>query len=175
MPARTFALALAAAFVMALPAAAQVHRWVDAQGRVHYGDRPLGETGTTLRIRAESATAPVGVPGASAATNARAASPAARTAPATSTTPAPKPSTVDRLIAQQRTAGTAAPPTPQSPGMAQLIAECKANRGVDCETPQGMRRMQQENTAPTREEQARIAGLRARKAACAGARHALGC
>ncbi|MCW5635927.1 MAG: DUF4124 domain-containing protein, partial [Rubrivivax sp.] len=51
-------IALAAAF--ALPAAAQqrVHRWVDEAGRVHYGDRPLATSGTTMRIRAESATAP---------------------------------------------------------------------------------------------------------------------
>jgi len=59
--------------------------------------------------------------------------------------------------------------------MAQLIAECRANLGVDCETAQGMRRMQQENSAPTREEQARIAGLRACKAACARTPQSLGC
>lgn len=55
---------------IAMPAAAQqVHRWVDAQGQVHYGDRPLGAEVTRLRIRAESATAPSGdVPVAAATT-----------------------------------------------------------------------------------------------------------
>jgi len=34
------------------PAAAQVSKWVDAQGRVHYGDRPPASTGTrTLPLR----------------------------------------------------------------------------------------------------------------------------
>jgi hypothetical protein len=178
MTARTIALTLATAAAAALaalapPAAAQVHRWVDAQGRVHYGDRPLGESGTTLRIRPEAATPPAA--GSAGAGAAQRPAPPPRAAPLGAPAPAPKPATVDRLITQQRAAGPAAPPTARSPGMAQLIAECKANRGVDCETPQGMRRMQQENTPPTSEEQARIAGLRARKAACAGVRHALGC
>jgi glutaredoxin len=34
------ALLLACLLVLAPPAAAQVTKWVDAQGRVHYGDRP---------------------------------------------------------------------------------------------------------------------------------------
>lgn len=63
-----------------LPAAAQVHRWVDEQGRVHYGDRPLGATGTTLRIRAEAATAP----GGSSRAVAAAAAPVATVRPASS-------------------------------------------------------------------------------------------
>lgn len=165
--------------LLALPAVAQVHRWVDEQGRVHYGDRPLGAQGTTLRIRAESATAPTD----RAATPARA--PVAGTgAPAGGAQGSMKPasaarpsSTVDRMITQQRLAAapTAGAPTAQTPGMAALIAQCKANRGVDCDTPQGMRNLQRENTPITREEQARIAGLRARRATCARVPGSQGC
>ncbi|MBL8287559.1 MAG: hypothetical protein JNL85_06235, partial [Rubrivivax sp.] len=49
------------------------------------------------------------------------------------------------------------------------------NRGVDCDTPQGVRNLQRENTPITPEEQARIGGLRARRATCARAPAALGC
>lgn len=152
---------------LALPAMAQVHRWVDEQGRVHYGDRPLGATGTTLRIRAESATAPQAAP---------AATPRATVAPLGAKPPAGSPATsdIDRELAHRRAAPPGAPAA-QSPGMAALVAQCKANRGVDCDTPQGMRTLQRENTPPTREEQARIAGLRARRANCARAPGALGC
>ncbi|MBL8345248.1 MAG: DUF4124 domain-containing protein [Rubrivivax sp.] len=173
----TARLALCAALVAAaaLPAAAQVHRWVDEQGRVHYGDRPMSASGTTLRIRAESATAPVAVPAVPAATAQRPA-PAPVAAPA-KPTPGSSTSTVDRMLARQRAADAASQtaPTAQTPGMAALIAQCKANRGVDCDTPQGMRNLQRENTPITREEQARIAGLRARRASCSRAQGSLGC
>ena len=173
MPARTAALALVLCSLAAAaaPASAQVvHRWVDERGVVQYGDRPLGTTGTTLRIRAESATAP-----SAAGTSIVQAPRPAKPPPA-----APKTSTIDSAIAAQRTLnarpGTAAAaPNANTPGMAALVAECKAHRGVDCETPQGMRRLQQENTPLSREEQARIAGVRARRAACARTPGTLGC
>jgi hypothetical protein len=165
-------LALCAALVAAaaLPAVAGVHRWVDEQGQVHYGDRPMSASASTLRIRAESATAPATAPAAPAA--------AAAKPPAGSS-----PSTADRTPPRQRPtapAPQAAPaaqttPSAQAPGMASLIAQCKANRGVDCETPQGMRNLQRENTPITREEQSRIAGLRARRASCSRAPGSLGC
>jgi hypothetical protein len=40
-------------------AQAQVHRWVGERGVVQYGDRPPASGATVLRVRAESATAPV--------------------------------------------------------------------------------------------------------------------
>lgn len=35
--------------LIALPASAEVYKWVDDQGRVHYGDQPMDET-STLQI-----------------------------------------------------------------------------------------------------------------------------
>ncbi len=47
---RLAALLLAAC--IALPAAAQVHKWIDDQGRVHYGDRPpAGKDVKTSELR----------------------------------------------------------------------------------------------------------------------------
>lgn len=93
-------LALCAALVAAtvLPAAAGVHRWVDEQGQVHYGDRPMSTTASTLRIRAESATAPGTAPAPAAA----AARPPA----------APPAATVDRTPTRQRSAAAAPQVTP---------------------------------------------------------------
>lgn len=174
------ALCAALAACAALPATAQVHRWVDEQGRVHYGDRPMGGSGTTLRIRAESATAPSAPP--AAAPTGQPSPMSARQAPAPAKpAAATSPPVIDRMLAQQQqqqravSIGPKPAPTAQSPGMAALIAQCKANRGVDCDTPQGMRTLQQENTPITREEQSRIAGLRARRASCARVPGTLGC
>lgn len=167
------ALCAALVAVAALPAAAQVHRWLDEQGRVHYGDRPMSASGTTLRIRAESATAPVAVPAVPAASAQRPAPVAAAAKP----TAGSSTSTVDRMLARQRAADAVSQtaPTAQTPGMAALIAQCQANRGVDCDTPQGMRNLQRENAPITREQQSRIAGLRARRAACSRAPGSPGC
>lgn len=35
-----------AALQVAFPASAEIYKWVDGQGRVHYGDRPEGESST---------------------------------------------------------------------------------------------------------------------------------
>jgi glutaredoxin len=44
--------ALACALLLALPAGAQVAKWVDAEGRVHYGDRPpAGKAVSTAPLR----------------------------------------------------------------------------------------------------------------------------
>ncbi len=37
-------IALAAAMALALSASAQVHKWTDPSGKVHYGDRPPDDT-----------------------------------------------------------------------------------------------------------------------------------
>ncbi|MEW6165684.1 MAG: glutaredoxin family protein [Pseudomonadota bacterium] len=48
---RTICL-LVCALALALPAGAGVTKWIDAQGRVHYGDRPpVGKGGTTAPLR----------------------------------------------------------------------------------------------------------------------------
>jgi hypothetical protein len=166
--------------VAAGPAAAQVHRWVDERGVVQYGDRPPAGGAVTLRLNtAQPSTTPgaAHAPPPATAGATPPASPASRTRPPQPREAAPA-GTIDRLLARQQPAGRAGindVTDPRSPGMQQPVAQCKANRGVDCDTPQGMRRMQQENTPPTREEQARIAGLRARRLACARTPHSLGC
>ena len=37
--------------LLAAPASAQVYKWVDEQGRVHYSDQPQGSEGRTVPIR----------------------------------------------------------------------------------------------------------------------------
>lgn len=54
-------LCLASALVMTLPAQAQVHKWVDANGKVQYSDQaPPGKAGVeTLRVDKRTTPAPV--------------------------------------------------------------------------------------------------------------------
>ena len=162
-------VAFVLAAVIAAPAAAQVHRWVDERGVVQYGDRPPAGGATTLRTPV--APPPPAAPAAPTAVPAKPAGPAKNATSTPRAAPA-KPALTERLLAQQR-ADNAAALSANSPGLQQLIANCKANRGVDCDTPQGMRNLQRENTPITSEEQARIAGMRARRANCP--RGALGC
>lgn len=42
------------------PAHADIYKWVDADGRVHYGDRPDGDAATSVNIRPAPTTPPPG-------------------------------------------------------------------------------------------------------------------
>ena len=57
---KLYSLALAAALCAALPVHAQVHKWVDANGKVQYSDQPpAGQSGVQkLRIEKPVAAAP---------------------------------------------------------------------------------------------------------------------
>ncbi len=169
-------VALVLAALASVSAAAQVHRWVDERGVVQYGDRPPASGATTLRTPAAAPPpAPAFAPNLPvSAAPIKPASPPKEGAAAPARAAPAKPAITERLLAQQRADNVAAL-SAQSPGMHQLIANCKANRGVDCDTPQGMRNLQRESTPITSEEQSRIAGLRARRANCARTPSSLGC
>lgn len=149
---------------------AQVQRWVDEKGVVHYGDRPpaaANPRAVQLHVTPAAPAASVAKP---------AAAPAARTPREGRSDSAPRPAaaapgTIDRMLARNATAGQADHNV--AANRQSLIAQCKANRGVDCDTPQGIRALEQANTPITREEQGRIARMRAHRATCV--RGALGC
>ena len=59
---RTFLPLLLSALALAFPAAAQVYKWTDSQGKVHYGDRPPDDARKQeLRIRVPTYEGPVQV------------------------------------------------------------------------------------------------------------------
>jgi hypothetical protein len=59
MSATTSKLFLTCLILLSFPAAAQVHKWVDDKGRVHYGDQPPnGRTSETLAIPTRGAEFP---------------------------------------------------------------------------------------------------------------------
>lgn len=62
-----FSLALAAALCAALPVHAQVHKWVDANGKVQYSDQPPPGQSGVQKLRIEKSTAPAAVPAATKA------------------------------------------------------------------------------------------------------------
>jgi hypothetical protein len=134
---------------------------------------------STLRVptsprQAIAPSGPLNAPPAQPPVN-RTAQRSAQAAPTAQPGPARTSYVDQQLAAASRPRDAAAPPDPNSPGMKQLIVQCKANRGVDCDTPQGQRNLQRENTPITAQEQARIAGLRAQRASCARAGGGLGC
>lgn len=167
------AAVLAPLLTMATVATAQVHRWVDERGAVQYGDRPPSAGAKSLRVPV----APPPPPTPAAAPSDKSSS--ADKAPPSKTSAPAQSSLIERKLAEQaqhmRTAAAGAAPTVDSPGMRALIEQCKANRGVGCDTPHGMRELQKQNTEITAEQQASNAGLRARRATCARAGGGAGC
>jgi len=65
---KRISLAIGLSLCLALPAMAQMYKWVDANGEVHYSDRPPPSNvkTETLRMPAEAAAAPAAAPAASA-------------------------------------------------------------------------------------------------------------
>ncbi len=116
----------------AAPAPAQINKWVDENGRVHYGDRPpANKPSTTIQIQKSPPTARNEAPNAATG----------------------KPSV------EPPKAGAAGDP-PVDPAKAQeaqkqrerLIVECKNNRGINCDNPEAVKQMQSDDTPQTAEQ-----------------------
>lgn len=60
------ALALGAALMLvSVAAAAEIYRWVDANGKVHYSDRPVANDAQSVEVRVPESAEPGGNPSAS--------------------------------------------------------------------------------------------------------------
>ena len=133
----------------------QVYKWVDENGKVHYGDRPSEQQPTT-RIAAPKASASAGEPAhrrAQADCNSsdcgKAITNQVRTNP---------------LASGQRSRPRATPTTGIASDSAQKAkADCKANRGVDCDNPAVVSQWARQNTPATQQDIDRAVGERNRR------------
>lgn len=147
------------------PVAAQVYKWTDENGKVHYGDKPQGTRPATAIAPPASSPAPAGgtnsleechtitCQGMRAEERKRAAQAEEQKRNAAA------------ARAQSRTA------TPSGPSAAEreraaAVEKCKANRGVDCDNPAAINQWVQQDRPMTAEQRrAAVAARNAREAA----------
>ena len=128
------------------PAAAQVYKWTDENGKVHYGDKPQGAKSATT-IAAPPTPAPsaaasgshddchtITCQGLRADQEKRAAQ------------------SEESKRVQQRSTATGGPSAAERERAA-AVEKCKANRGVDCDKPAAINQWVQQDRPLTREQQ----------------------
>lgn len=126
--------------------AGEIHKWVDKDGVVHYGDAPPPaeqQEATVVDVRVSQPPSKPYLP-APAPTPAAAATPAQPNAAAS---PAKKATSGHTLA--EITKGE----SPEAK-RARLIKECEDSRGVDCSSPQNLARMEKKEKPLTAEERA---------------------
>lgn len=127
--------------------AGEIHKWVDKDGVVHYGDAPPAQDqSAVVDVRVSQPSSKPYLP-APAPTPASAATPAANTAAsdAGQKRAANKPSIAELMKGESPEAKRA-----------RLIKECEESRGVDCKSPQTLERMERKEKPLTSEQRAAL-------------------
>jgi hypothetical protein len=160
MAAKTFLLACAC-FCLSSTAVAQVYKWIDERGVTHYGDTPPAHRSTTQIAVPKEPQVSGRKPATAQARCSSADCPKSDRSNEQSNPPA---------RAEQRIGVTRIdrPTTAQLSPIERAIADCKANRGADCNKPAEIERWVRQSTPLTPEELAaaqREAGARAAAAA----------
>jgi hypothetical protein len=134
----------------------QVYKWVDENGKVHYGDQPSGQQ-PTRKIAVPKASAPAAeAVHRRAQTDCNSSDCGKAIANEVRTNP----------LASGRRSGLprATPTTGVASDSAQKAkADCKANRGVDCDNPAVVSQWARQNTPATQQEIDRAVGERNRR------------
>lgn len=125
--------------------AGEIHKWVDKDGVVHYGDAPPPaeqQESTVVDVRVSQPSSKPYLP-APAPTPAAAATPAQPNAAAS-------PARKGHTLAEITKAKVESPEAKR----ARLIKECEESRGVDCDSAQNLARMEKKEKPLTAEERA---------------------
>jgi Domain of unknown function (DUF4124) len=147
------------------PAVAQVYKWTDENGKVHYGDKPQGAKAATTIAPPASGAQPAGAGGAASLEECHTitcqgmrAEQQKRAAPGAAS---------NRAQAQQRSTASTGPSAAERE-RATAVDKCKSNRGVDCDKPGAINQWVQQDRPMTAEQQR--AAVNARNAREAAAR-----
>ena len=160
-------------------AGAQVQKWVDENGKVHYGDRGPASASTVTPPPAAGGSPAAGAPRNFSECTSRACAAASRGDPTCRTslcreamtipddchtiTCQAKRAEIEKRAAEARTQSTqaerrtmgssTAQQSASDQARAQAQARCKANRGVDCDSSRGLQQWINEDKPMTREQQ----------------------
>jgi hypothetical protein len=161
-------IVLAAAFLLAAasgPVGAQVYKWTDENGKVHYGDKPQGTRPATAIASPARAPAPAG--GASSLEECHTITCQGMRAEERKRAAQAEEQRRNAAAArtQSRTAAQSGPSAAERERAA-AVEKCKANRGVDCDKPAAINQWVQQDRPMTAEQRrAAVAARNAREAA----------
>lgn len=126
--------------------AGEIHKWVDKDGVVHYGDAPPAEDpSTVVDVRVSQPSSKPYVPATAPAPV------SAASQPANATTPD---SAKKQVVANKPTISELMKGESPDAKRARLIKECEESRGVDCKSPQTLARMERREKPLTAEQRA---------------------
>jgi hypothetical protein len=133
------------------PAAAQVYKWTDENGKVHYGDKPQGAKSATA-----IAAPPTAAPGAAVSGSLddchTITCQGLRADQQKRAAQSEESKRAQAARAQQRATATSGPSAAERERAA-AVEKCKANRGVDCDKPAAINQWVQQDRPLTREQQ----------------------
>ena len=146
------------------PAAAQVYKWTDENGKVHYGDKPQGAKAATTIATPATGTQPAGAAAGNLddchtiTCQGMRAEQQKRAAQKEESKRAQTAGTLQRST-------TSNGPSAAERERAAAVEKCKANRGVDCDKPGAINQWVQQDRPMTAEQQrAAVAARNARNA-----------
>lgn len=146
------ATSVCALLAVAGPAAAQVYKWTDESGKVHYGDKPQGAKAATTIAPPATGTQPAGAVSGSLDDCHTITCQGMRAEQQKRAAQKEESKRAQTAGTQQR-ATTSTGPTAAERERAAAIDKCKANRGVDCDKPGAINQWVQQDRPLTREQQ----------------------
>jgi hypothetical protein len=154
-----------ALLALSWPAAAQVYKWTDENGKVHYGDKPQGTKPATTVKGPAAAPQPPDTAGATGLENCHTITCQGMRADQQKRAAQAEEAKRSQAARTQQRAAPAGP-TAAERERAAATEKCKANRGVDCDKPSAINQWVQQDRPLTREQQQRAVQARnAREAA----------
>jgi len=141
-----------ALLVLSGPAAAQVYKWTDENGKVHYGDKPQGAKAVTTIATPAAGTQPAGA-AAGSLDDCHTITCQGMRAEQQKRAAQKEESKRAQTAGTQQRATTSTGPTAAERERAAAVDKCKANRGVDCDKPSAINQWVQQDRPLTREQQ----------------------
>ena len=141
-----------ALLVLSGPAAAQVYKWTDENGKVHYGDKPQGAKAVTTIATPAAGTQPAGAAAGSLDDCHTITCQGMRADQQKRAAQSEESKRAQSAQTQQR-ATVSSGPSAAERERAAAIDKCNANRGVDCDKPSAINQWVQQDRPLTREQQ----------------------
>lgn len=147
------------------PAAAQVYKWTDENGKVHYGDKPQGAKAVTTIATPAAGTQPAGAAAGSLDDCHTITCQGMRAEQQKRAAQKEESKRAQTARAPQGAAASSGPSAAERERAA-AVDKCKANRGVDCDKPSAINQWVQQDRPMTAEQQrAAVVARNAREAA----------
>jgi hypothetical protein len=135
------------------PAAAQVYKWTDENGKVHYGDKPQGAKAATTIAAPPPVAPPAGAAGSGSLESCHTITCQGLRADQQKRAAQSDESKRAQSARTQQRATASSGPSAAERERAAAVDKCKANRGVDCDKPGAINQWVQQDRPLTREQQ----------------------